>query len=407
MRFCQECGTKFVSPPEEEPVTIPTSNLPPEKKPLFKMQVKTSEIKTSKPKKENSGTRKGMKIWAIVCLVFAVIYSSLGNVIGEPGMSVGMGCFFGVLAGMFWVLSKSPKDKPCILGKETGLKKKKFVLLSVGLAVALLVVGVGMSSSGTTTQQPGASSSEQTADKTPPKNDAEEKQEPVAAPEVKEETPEIELKTDFEKAVWKIAKDNGGKLVSIESLNLEGVVGTNVIAAIVCKNDETVVNDILAAIAEETKNNETDESTIINFGDIKEGDNGAVLVMAGVYGDGTFEIASTSLDFNSARNKWIKGQFSAWDGSHYKLKEMILNRMNDEKSFKHIETNYKSIDNEDDCKEINDLLKQAGYSSRVEVGDLFVSTQFSGKNAFGGTVKNIAYGIASYKNNAFTLLGIE
>jgi hypothetical protein len=163
----------------------------------------------------------------------------------------------------------------------------------------------------------------------------------------------------------------------------------------------------LEEIAEETKNNDTHESSIVNFGDIEKGKDGPVLVMAAVYDDGSTDISATSLDYKSARNTWIKSQFSVWDGAHTGLEKLIIKNLNDERSYKHIETNYRSIDDEDDCDEINQLLKEAGYKDRVEIGDLFISTQFSAKNAFGGTVKNTAFGIASYNNNSITLIDIE
>ena len=86
---------------------------------------------------------------------------------------------------------------------------------------------------------------------------------------------------------------------------------------------------------------------------------------------------------------------------------MILKNLNDEKSYDHIETTYIDVNSEERITSVNELLSEAGYSQRVEKDDLFISTQFSAKNAFGGTVKNTAYGIASYNNQTITLIGIE
>lgn len=65
------------------------------------------------------------------------------------------------------------------------------------------------------------------------------------------------------------------------------------------------------------------------------------------------------------RNKNIKSQFNAWDGSHINLTRLIKRTMNDPNSFEHVGSSY--IDNGD---------------------HLVVLTQFRGKNAFGGVVTN-------------------
>ncbi|WP_206046916.1 zinc ribbon domain-containing protein [Mangrovimicrobium sediminis] len=57
--------------------------------------------------------------------------------------------------------------------------------------------------------------------------------------------------------------------------------------------------------------------------------------------------------------------FSAWDGSHRNLEKIVKASMNDPDSYDHVETRY------------------------TDKGDfLIVRTEFRGKNAFGGTVKN-------------------
>ena len=136
------------------------------------------------------------------------------------------------------------------------------------------------------------------------------------------------------------------------------------------------------------------------------GDDAAALVMAGVYSDGTIDISSMSIDYNSERNNWIRNQFSAWDGSHVELEKLIISNLNDEKSYEHIETTYRDIATEDDRDEINQILADSGYTQRAQVGDLFTQPQFSAKNAFGGVIKNTAFGIASYSDNTITLIDI-
>ena len=65
------------------------------------------------------------------------------------------------------------------------------------------------------------------------------------------------------------------------------------------------------------------------------------------------------------RKQQIERNFSAWDGSHRGLTEVIKKSMNDPNSYEHVETVY------------------------WDKGDnLVVKTTFRGKNAFGGVVKN-------------------
>lgn len=106
-------------------------------------------------------------------------------------------------------------------------------------------------------------------------------------------------------------------------------------------------------------------------------------------------------------NSWVNDQFSAWDGSHKELTALIKKNLNDEKSYKHIETTYRVIYSEDNIAEVNEVLKSANKSTRVEIGDIFVSTQFSAKNAFNATIKNTAFGTVSFADNSITLIAIE
>lgn len=103
---------------------------------------------------------------------------------------------------------------------------------------------------------------------------------------------------------------------------------------------------------------------------------------------------------------WIDSQFG-WDGAHKTLEELIIDNLNDEESYKHIETNYIEITDDGIKEEINDALKADGYSNRVEINDLVIMTEFSADNVFGGTVKSMAIGISSYSDNIITLITIE
>lgn len=116
---------------------------------------------------------------------------------------------------------------------------------------------------------------------------------------------------------------------------------------------------------------------------------------------------TSSYSDSQARKDWINSQFSIWNGKHKGLEDLIKKNLNDEKSYKHIETTYIDCYDQTTCDLINGVLSDAGYSQRVEVGDLFITTKFSAKNAFNATIKKTAYGIASYQNNTIELIGFE
>ncbi len=65
------------------------------------------------------------------------------------------------------------------------------------------------------------------------------------------------------------------------------------------------------------------------------------------------------------RKEQIESHFSAWDGSHRGLVEVIKKSMNDPESYEHVETRY--VDKQD---------------------HLIVITEFRGRNGFGGVVKS-------------------
>lgn len=69
--------------------------------------------------------------------------------------------------------------------------------------------------------------------------------------------------------------------------------------------------------------------------------------------------------------EWIEKQFSVWDGSCKKLKEMTINSLNDPDSFEHISTK---------------------YWEQKDMKSIIVKMEFTAKNGFGGTVRNTAHG---------------
>lgn len=81
----------------------------------------------------------------------------------------------------------------------------------------------------------------------------------------------------------------------------------------------------------------------------------------------------------------LPGQFSVWDGSHRNLEKLIKKGMNDEDSYKHIETLY-------------NLILSGPGAPYVKL-----ATTFSGKNAFGATVKNTVHAKARLDGTVFEM----
>jgi hypothetical protein len=146
MLFCQKCGTRVANPSTADTAINGLENAQSNKKDVVQGQM-------GKP-------RKGMKILALACGVFAIIYALI-SIITEPFM-LSMTAFFGVLALMFFVLSKSPKGNPHLLGKQKGLKKSVFVIICVVLAFALVGIIASQTEMGGTSNKPAGSTSDST-----------------------------------------------------------------------------------------------------------------------------------------------------------------------------------------------------------------------------------------------------
>lgn len=214
------------------------------------------------------------------------------------------------------------------------------------------------------------------------------------------------MANDFERALYDSVTDNGGTVTNIyseEALDSDNKTSIEYVE-FVCENNEEVVQKILDKLVEVQK---ADASCAVCAVIKEEVDSTTNLIIADINMDGELLMTFESPKYKSARNKWIQGLFSVWDGSCTDITTLIKKNLNDEKSYKHIKTTYKDIQNEATKTEINDILSSAGYSTTVEEGDVFIMTEFSAKNAFGGVVKNTAYGIASYNNNSITLIAIE
>ncbi len=180
----------------------------------------------------------------------------------------------------------------------------------------------------------------------------------------------------------------------------------SVVTGILIKNNEKTVDKFLDSLKTLISSSDECQSALITFGDISEGKDGETLLIASIQND-EIEKSMISPNFNSLHNQWIQSQFSVWDGSHTALKDLIKKRLNDEDSFKHIQTRYREINTDEDVKEVNNILSGAGKTTTVQKGDLFIVTEFSAKNGFNATIKSRAYGVASYENNSIILVSIE
>ena len=175
--------------------------------------------------------------------------------------------------------------------------------------------------------------------------------------------------------------------------------------AFICANDEDIVVNIVSAIQKIAQSYAYAENVNII---VHDSDNSASnLSIQTIEPNGTVRIEFESPLYKSRRNAWVEEQFSAWDGSHLELTKLIKSALNDEKSYEHLKTSYINITDEATKERYNSALANAGYDSRVEINDIFITTEFSAKNPFNATIKATAYGIGSYKNGSTTLVGIE
>lgn len=343
--------------------------------------------------------RKGMKIAGIVCAVFAIIYLIMIPSTGSA--MVGMALFFAILAFMFVKLSKVPKSFKHIGKDDTGFKKNIFVIICIVVGFILVAATSGTSNSEDTDTSPIASDDADIVT-----DETIENVEETVAEEPAEPKLTVEVANDFERLLYDAVTDNSGVVTNIyfeEASDSNNQIASEYVE-FYCENNEEIVQGILDKLVEVQKADATCAVCAV----IKESEESSSnLIIADIDIEGNLIMTFESPNYNSSRNLWISGQFSAWDGSHTELTKLIKQNLNDEKSYDHINTSYRDIKTQEDADEINKILSDANYSQQVEIGDLFIMTEFSAKNGFNATVKNTAYGIAGYNNNSITLIGIE
>ena len=91
-------------------------------------------------------------------------------------------------------------------------------------------------------------------------------------------------------------------------------------------------------------------------------------------------IADAQIAKKAAYQAWIDAQFSPWDGKHTYLVDLVKENLNDDKSFKHVETTY------------------------VDKGTyLIIKMTYRAANAFGGIILQNVTAKADYKTNQITI----
>ena len=79
--------------------------------------------------------------------------------------------------------------------------------------------------------------------------------------------------------------------------------------------------------------------------------------------------------------------------------------MGDSDSFKHEETTYVAIRDEETLASVNSILDKS-QTPHANMKDLYVTMVFSGKNVYGGRVKNTAIGIIRYDSGEVALADV-
>jgi len=85
-----------------------------------------------------------------------------------------------------------------------------------------------------------------------------------------------------------------------------------------------------------------------------------------------------------SRKEIIEKSFSAWDGAHIKLKEYVKENMNDPESFEALKTNYWDHDS-----------------------NIVVKMEFTGKNAYGGKVRQTVMAACNIDGNIEKIIAFK
>lgn len=148
MRFCQKCGAKAMDPVSSD-FSLKTTQK--ESEPAF-----TEKAEETKPEKTNQTpppapefptyshtknqkpTRVNMIAWACVFGIFFLTF--LLDALFEDASAFSLCFLFASITFLFVVLSQSPKSSPFLFGREKGLSKNKFVLVTLGIGFVISMI---------------------------------------------------------------------------------------------------------------------------------------------------------------------------------------------------------------------------------------------------------------------------
>ena len=102
---------------------------------------------------------------------------------------------------------------------------------------------------------------------------------------------------------------------------------------------------------------------------------------------------------------WVDSQFSWFDGKNDQLVDIVKSRLNDERSFKHIDTNYIVCNDKETLNMVNNALLADGLPL-ANLKDIYIVMDFSAKNGFNATIKQQAHGIVRYPSGHAEIIAI-
>ena len=185
MLFCQKCGTKVNEHySQDETSTQDTKEHPwsdqkyeqnSEEAPDFATEESKISDQPQQTQPPTKPLRKNMKIGMIISLIFAGWIVLLeGFAEDQIAIAIGWGGFFIILATMFLILAKSPKENPFILNRQFGLKKNLFVIVSIVIAFLFATLSITLIDNGTASPRYTTSSTQSSSVNQEQKDDSKE-----------------------------------------------------------------------------------------------------------------------------------------------------------------------------------------------------------------------------------------
>lgn len=96
---------------------------------------------TSQQRSRKGGILSRILLWVNISIMMTALLGTISNALANGDLStLPAVVFFGVMSFMFGVLSISPRETPCILGKQSGLPKWCFVLLCIVALPVLIAI---------------------------------------------------------------------------------------------------------------------------------------------------------------------------------------------------------------------------------------------------------------------------